>query len=176
MNCADFSRWLDEGMRAADARAADLHAGDCLSCARQLDATRSLDRILADLPTTRPYSFVDEVMKKVSVEPARPISLWEYSFDAKLPWWIRFLAEPAPVLSFVLSSALIAWSDRFWARVPAAVSSLARTIDLSPAVSLLRDWLPAHPASAAVVGLAAMAAMTALSFVLYKGAQRIASA
>lgn len=176
MNCEGFSRWLDEGMHEPDARAADSHAQSCPACARLRDEARSLDLLLAELPATRPATLVDDVMRRVSAEQERTAPLWESPLESDLPWWVRFLAEPAPAASFVLAVVLVAWNGPLLGALRAASSSFAGAIDRAGFLDFLRDQFLANPAPAAALALVAMAAVTIFSIALYRGARWIASA
>lgn len=118
MTCAEFDRWLDEGMRAADAAAARTHAGACARCATALEAALAIEAAFSDasvaeraFPAVRaPEGFASSVMARVGdLEPAIVPRIAEATEQR---WWIRFVTDPVAVVS--ATAALLALTLLIW--------------------------------------------------------------
>jgi hypothetical protein len=77
------------------------------------DLDEFLARTAATPPLANPDRFVDQVMRRVALEPRRALQP-----AAALPWWVRAAADPAAALACVLM-ALVLWK-------PTALATLAQ--------------------------------------------------
>jgi hypothetical protein len=109
--CAEFRRWLDEGMPAPD-RAHRAHAAACADCAREWEAALALERLLDGATIAAPAGFADRVMSVVAVAPAeaptgqRAIA----GLGPELPWWVRAAADPACAGALLVAALLAGWN------------------------------------------------------------------
>ena len=114
MNCLEFERLLDDGVRDRLPAEALAHAHGCAACARSLARARSLEHALeahfaADVPP--PAGFVDRVMARVERGEARGVR-W-LALPSALPWWTRAALEPGVVLALA-TLALFTWRGGRW--------------------------------------------------------------
>jgi hypothetical protein len=122
MDCAAFTRWLDEGLPIAEAPAMEAHAATCARCAAALRAERALATALGPDAERAPERFAERVMERVA--RARVAALVGAESDP-LPWWVRVVAEPAAALALALA-ALVWWQAPTLARAAAqALQALA---------------------------------------------------
>ncbi|HET9251503.1 MAG TPA: hypothetical protein VFP58_05240 [Candidatus Eisenbacteria bacterium] len=127
MTCAEFDRWLDEGMPEADADAARTHAGSCTRCAAALKAALAIETaftieisrgeagVTARAASIRaPEGFASGVMARIGeLEGMRRRHTAEAPSQG---WWIRVLSDPVATVSITVSLfmvALLIW-DPSW--------------------------------------------------------------
>jgi len=106
MTCADFTRWLDEGLPAADEADARAHAAGCARCAAELAAAEVIDTALARAAFTAPAGLTGAVMARVAAVEARraaPVPARDV-----FPWWVRIAGDPA-VAGAMLLGGLLVW-------------------------------------------------------------------
>ena len=116
MLCADYERWLDDGMPEGGlSRTARAHAATCARCASSLAAAHEIDRFLAAPATRAPERLTDSVMARVlAIESVRAEQAREavvpgsFVFSREQAWWVRAAAQPAAALAFTLA-ALVLW-------------------------------------------------------------------
>ena len=118
MTCAEFDRWLDEGMHEADGAAARTHASACARCAATLQAALAIETAFSEasvaaraVPARAPEGFASSVMARVrELEAARGLQIAEASPQR---WWIRLLSDPVATVSItvsLLALGLLLWN------------------------------------------------------------------
>lgn len=116
MTCAEYERWLDDGMpEGAGALASRAHEATCARCASALASALEIDQLLAAPPPPAPAGLTDKVMARVlaiesvRAEQARAALVpGAFVFGSDQAWWVRAAAQPAAVLAFALA-ALVLW-------------------------------------------------------------------
>ena len=105
MNCAEFDRWLDDGMSRARDQAAREHARSCQRCGAVFAAALDLDAELGAYAAPAPAAFTERVMARVAAAPRfAPAAVVQ---GPALAWWVRAAADRAAVLAMVLAGVLI---------------------------------------------------------------------
>lgn len=116
MSCAEYERWLDEGMPDGGlSPAARIHAATCPGCASALAAALEIDQLLAAPASSAPAHLTDSVMARVlAIESMRAeqsraaVVAGAFELGAAQAWWVRAAAQPAAALAFSLA-ALVLW-------------------------------------------------------------------
>lgn len=115
MSCAEYERWLDEGMPDGGlSPAARIHAATCPGCASALAAALEVDQLLAAPASSAPAHLTDSVMARVlaiesvRAEQSAAVVPRSFVFGAAQAWWVRAAAQPAAALAFSLA-ALVLW-------------------------------------------------------------------
>lgn len=94
MNCIEFRRLLDEGVRAHE------HAATCSECAEELRIAIELDRLLSVVvPGVVREDFNDVVLRKIHATSGR---------RRVLDGFVQLFAEPLVAISLALA-AMMAW-------------------------------------------------------------------
>lgn len=175
MNCRDFDRWLDQGMPARTAVAAENHRSICPVCSRAFETQRTLDALLPGVPGAATPRLIDSVMARVSSETGDPAAILFSDLDLELPLWIRTLMQPATALATVAAVCLIAWGEDFLASAVSGMDRLAGFVRLSSVLLPSAQWISDHPALAVSIVIPVSVGILALSIALYRGTLRIAS-
>ena len=106
MTCAEFDRWLDEGMGEDVHAAALAHARACARCSAMLEAARGVEAALLarQAPLRAPERLASSVMARVrALEAADTRELVKESTPR---WWVALLTDP--IASVSLTIALLA--------------------------------------------------------------------
>jgi len=127
MTCADFGRWLDEGLPENDAARARAHAAGCARCAAGLAAAEAIEAALAHATFMAPAGLTDAVMARVAASEARRAApAMIPAADDAFPWWVRAALDPAVVTAMLLGG-VVAWQWNAIARAGVAAAAwLAR--------------------------------------------------
>jgi hypothetical protein len=175
VNCSEFARWLDQGMPAADAAAANAHAGSCAACARALEVALDLDTLLTAVPAAAPAAFTDQVMARVAAaEHALAHSAPLPAVEA-IPWWVRAAADPATVGAFVVAALLAGFGNRLLALAAAASwqQLVAPLAGWGEALSERLASLALEPAAWLGIGLAVLPLVLYATLFLYRQTERL---
>ena len=126
MTCAEFDRWLDEGMTEDGSTAALTHARTCPRCSALLDPARSIETaFLADeIPVRAPAGFSSSVMTRVRALEAA--GTHELVKDPPSRWWIALLTDPVASVSLtvsLLALAMLIWSPAWTLRMGAWIGA-----------------------------------------------------
>ncbi len=116
MTCAEYERWLDDGMpNGVVSLPAQAHVAGCLRCAASHAAALELDCLLAAPVVFAPGRLTDSVMARVAaIESVRAAHAGQAVVPGALvwgegqAWWVRAAAQPAAALAFSLA-ALVLW-------------------------------------------------------------------
>lgn len=135
MTCADFTRWLDEGLPESEAPAARAHAAGCARCAAELAAAEAIEAALLHAAFAAPAGLTDAVMARVAALEARhaaPVA-WRDAF----PWWVRAAGDPAVATASLLCGVMI-WQ---WNAIARAGVAAAEWLGRGGASSPLPAWM-----------------------------------
>lgn len=125
MTCADFERWLDDGMPEDAAAPARAHAAGCVRCAQARAAAEALESGLARAAFAAPAGLTDHVMARIAAIEAHRAVRVPLVEDA-FPWWVRATWDPAAVAAAALGALLIWQWDALARAGTAAAAWLAR--------------------------------------------------
>lgn len=175
MSCSEFARWLDQGMPAADAPAANAHAASCAACAHALATAIELEALLTAVPAAAPAGFAGRVMARVdAAEQALAYSSPIPAVEA-VPWWVRAAADPATVGAFVVAALLAGFGNRLLAL--AAAVPWEKVADpfagWDGALSRQLGQLALGPAAWLGIGLAVLPLVLYATLFLYRQAERL---
>ncbi len=175
MNCAEFARWLDEGMDGRPDSGARQHASGCSQCAGLLHAQREIESLLGHeraVPLPDSSSFVERVMVEVAAA-GRPVArpeLWPAM--SPLPWWVQAAADPAAVLACALVALLLWRPDAF--SQATRFASERWSILAWPAIAWARSVLGLdRPAVALGLGILGVLLLGWISLQLYRWTERL---
>ena len=120
MTCAEFDRWLDEGMAEDVSATALAHAHACARCSATLEAARAVETALLarQAPLRAPAGLAPSVMARVrALEVADTRELVKESTPR---WWVALLTDPIASVSLtiaLLALAMMVWSPAWTLRI-----------------------------------------------------------
>ncbi len=153
MTCAEYERWLDDGMPEGDvSSAARAHAAACAACAAAFAAAQEIDLLLAAPPAPAPERLTDSVMARVqAIEAVRAeqsraaIVPGTFVFGSEQAWWVRAAAQPAAALALMLA-ALVLWQrDTLETYARALISNASGTLAVAFTNGLGLETMPGLP-------------------------------